>query len=518
MKRERAYQLLEAIGEADDEKLEHSEREGRHRAWKKRGILAACFAAVLLAGVGGYAWLVSQWGFGNNKVGDSGHDASSVFMSYAGPVFPLTTLAGGEGLTAVRNICLDFSPWMPKENDGRNGSGDIIVTDCYTLTNPSMEDKTVEILYPFASSLYELNKNMVTLEADGKLLDARIYAGVYPGGVRANLEGAEEERLEQLDSWEKYRLLLSDGSYLEKTLSHSSDYSDFPAIVYRFTNAYGPERTEDIPNPTLRMMFSQDFERTKVLSYRFNQHYFDWENNIAGLGFSIPGPGEIGYGEAHYMVVLGDDIRDLEIKGYATGGWDTKNKLEDAGAEATREETSLEAILREIVKKEWENYLRNMEQSLQPAEEAYTVDAETYYQLYCDYLESFGFPYSEEFIQYDGGTLHITGVFAAERVCYAAAQVRIPAGESIVVKATMNKGGSFDYACAHTADQGIYGYDMMTKLGTNLALQESYATIMDYGQIEIVRQNFGFDLAGNIRTVLLDMGEEQYYLEVRPVE
>jgi len=33
--------------------------------------------------------------------------------------------------------------------------------------------------------------------------------------------------------------------------------------------------------------------------------------------------------------------------------------------------------------------------------------------------------------------------------------------------------------------------------------------------VEIVRQNFGFDLVGGIKSVILDENVEHYYLEVR---
>lgn len=53
-------------------------------------------------------------------------------MSYAGPVFPLTTVEGGEGLTADGTVTYDFRDWM-------DGKGlpyyDLPVTDSYTLTN-----------------------------------------------------------------------------------------------------------------------------------------------------------------------------------------------------------------------------------------------------------------------------------------------------------------------------------------------------------------------------------------------
>lgn len=38
------------------------------------------------------------------------------------------------------------------------------------------------------------------------------------------------------------------------------------------------------------------------------------------------------------------------------------------------------------------------------------------------------------------------------------------------------------------------GYDMVTGLGSNLIFTRQTASLEDRGQIEIVRQNFGFDI------------------------
>ena len=82
----------------------------------------------------------------------------------------------------------------------------------------------------------------------------------------------------------------------------------------------------------------------------------------------------------------------------------------------------------------------------------------------------------------------------------------------------MTKEPSYDFYCAHTENQGVCGYDLVTKLGSNLACTAQTATLEDRGQIEIVRQNFGFDLENGIKTVALDPDQEHYYLEVNKLK
>lgn len=57
---------------------------------------------------------------------------------------------------------------------------------------------------------------------------------------------------------------------------------------------------------------------------------------------------------------------------------------------------------------------------------------------------------------------------------------------------------------------------MVTGLGNNLIFTEQTASLEDRGQIEIVRQNFGFDIENGVNEVELDIEEPHYYLEVKP--
>ena len=59
---------------------------------------------------------------------------------------------------------------------------------------------------------------------------------------------------------------------------------------------------------------------------------------------------------------------------------------------------------------------------------------------------------------------------------------------------------------------------MVTALGSNLRFTQQTAYLEDRGQIEIVRQNFGFDIENGINEVALDLAIPHYYLEVRERE
>lgn len=534
--------LYEAISLIDDSLIDEAGAYAPPKKkvvhWKRWTALAACLVVVI--GVGG-AFLSQLGGLGGNtgaSAEGSGADGGSTFMSYAGPVFPLTTLDDAAGITAQRDITLDFAPWVPAwlsneemaaehtdlteeerqevladynewfpDGGYYQYSDDILVTDTYTLTNDSSEDKTLSLLYPFVSSLSSLDERTPTLTADGTELDATLRIGSYTGGFQGVLGGGggserETVNLDHLTGWEGYKVLLENGAYLEKALSDLPDFSGTTAVVYQFTDAWAEPGNQDAPNPSLRVTFELDYDKTTVLSYGFHSASWDPESGFMGQGFSIREPGEADYGEPYYLIILGDDIEDMETQAYVTGGWDTKKKLDDFGVSIERYETDLDAILRQVVGKLWN--------------ESMGVDFETYYGLYCDWLLTYGVLAEDGGMdRYDNGWLNSLDVSFVDRVCYLDAEVTIPAGGSVILSAVMTKDASYDYYCAHTENQGVNGYDMVTQLGSTLTFTGQTATLIDHAQIEIVRQNFGFDPERGITTVNLDMNTEHYYLEVK---
>lgn len=491
----------------------------KFRPWM--GVCAA-LAVVVLGG----AWLMTNVGLGGSSAGGGGHDEASTFMSYAGPVFPLTLAEENDSITAQRDVALDFSPWEPVEVDGHTRRSDhILVTDSYTLTNHSAEDQTVTFLYPFASALHQLGESMPTLQADGTELETTLRVGAYSGGFEGVWDGTlggdpeGSVNLDYAESWEDYKALLSDGTYLSNALGEGPSVSGIPVTVYAFTDPYSPPEDEEagIPNPSLQARFDLDYDKTVVLSWGFHSGHYDQENGTMIQGFSIPQPGERGYGEeTYYLLVVGEDIRNLTTGGYVTGGADPDTPaLEGCGVTVERYESDLDTMLRTILTpywedREWEDVYGNL---------SWKIDFELWYRTFLEYLLSYGLlsPHTAE--RYGAGWLaDIAGdVSVVDRVCWLEGEVTIPAGGSVSLTAAMTKEASYDYYCAHTENQGIKGYDLVTRLGSNLTCTAQTATLEDRGLIEIVRQNFGFDLENGVNTVDLDPETEHYYLEVKRV-
>ena len=207
-----------------------------------------------------------------------------------------------EGLTdAERQEALaQQDEWFPDGGYYRS-SDHVLVTDAYTLTNRSDADQTVTVLYPFASSLDQLGEDMPDLTLDGAEVETSLRIGAYSGGFEGAWDGTlggdpeGSVNLDYANSWEDYQALLADGSYLERAMGPLPDLSGVPAIVYRFTDPWGEPEDDDagIPNPTIRVTFSLDYDKTRVLTTGFHAGMYDRENGIMGKGFSIPQPGEL---------------------------------------------------------------------------------------------------------------------------------------------------------------------------------------------------------------------------------
>lgn len=544
---EKSERLLQCMSDIREETVEDAvQYTPKKKSWKRWGAMAAALALVI--GVGSY--LMPRMGGSSGSTGAAGEGTqeATTFMSYAGPVFPLTLKEGNAAITAQRDIALDFAPWVPVwiSNESRyeeaeaagatpeeleeyrqdlndwypeggyyTRSSDILVTDTYTLTNTSQEDQVIEVLYPFASSLNEYSKLVPRLEVDGTELETTLHVGAYSGGFQGAFGSEDQEEgslnLEELNSWEEYKVLLSDGSYLEDALAGFTDVSDIPAVVYKFTDPWGTEEDSKngVPNPSLRVSFNMDYEKTWVLSYGFHSGRFDSENHFMGRGFSIPQEGEYGYGRPYYLIVVGDDVENMTYQGHVTGGWDDDPTIE-AGVTITRYETDLDTALREVIDLMYPELYNDRNDPDQMA-----VEFDTWYGAFCDFLFAYG-PLSEQGAErYADGSLEMLEAEGVARVLYLEAEITVPAGKSLNFTAAMTKEPSYDYHCAHTENRGVYGYDVVTRLGSNLNCTKQTATLEDRGQVEIIRQNFGFDLAQGVRTVSLDPAAEHYYLEVK---
>lgn len=484
----KSEELFDGITGIQDDIIEEAQNTEfiKERTSRKKWFAAAA-AFVIVIGAGGVG--IRFWR------GTTGA-RSGGFTSYAGPVFPLTLKENADGITASRDLTYDVAPRDP---DG-DGLTDILATDAYTLQNESDKDRTVTAIVPFAGSFSMMK--IPTVKVNGLTSDAGVHAGSYNGyftGTAGNT-GNESTNLSNPKSWEDYKALLSDGSYRAEALENYPELNQ-PVTVYRFTDPVKPAVGRD--SATLAVEFHIDTGATTVFTYGFNGASLD-RNGYRRFSFFVPDAG----GESdsmRVMIVLGQDIGNYTLKGYQDGSCDSGKEVEGVTATVTRYESTFGEVLYPLVKEHANRYLAGNQSD---------ASLEMYYGALCRFLMQYSAIGSEPKARYAACNLNdlLSDVSNAERVMYLTFPVTIPAHQSVTVEVDSYQAASYHFV----GNRRTYGYDMVTKLDTNLTFKSLTASIRNADTAEMIQQNFGFDLTNNITKVELDPENKHYYMEISP--
>ena len=502
MKSEKLYDAITGISDKYVEETVKPRKKVKLKPWMSAIAGAAC-VAIIIGAVGIYSASVPKADEPAEeapKDGDYiGHNEGYVFMSYGGPVFPMTLLEEDGEITSDRHITYNISADTEKA----------VVTDAYTLTNTSSEDKTVTAVYPFNGNLTDLEVLIPTVTVDGGAVSGEIFAGTYSGSFQGALGDPNSDpgmNLKYVTSWEEYKEVLADGTYMKNAFGEMRDL-DQKVTVYKFTDHKWNEKYE---SSALAISFEYDSEKTSIYTVNINGRSSRDGNAVYDYFTRSAAIHELDV----YLIVFGEDIKDYTIQGYKDGSCDRGKEIDGVSATITRYETELRNVVREIVQKDASGLL------YEDGRETYSIPTELYYRAVCGLMYQYG-PFAEETVwRYGDGRLDdiIYEARTHDRVFYLSFDVTIPAGESIDISARLTKEASFDFDCGGSEGSGLRGYDMVTELGSNLNYTEQKATVVDTGKFEIVRDNFGFDLEKGIDTVTLDTATEHYYMEVRKIE
>lgn len=476
----------QALGNINDKYITEAlqyQKNRKNTTWLKWGAIAACACLIISLGTFLFTNLSgilseNHWGA---SAGGLGHGESSVFMSYAGPVFPLTTLEAAEGIQAERNISFDFSA------DRWNY---ITVQDAYTLTNTTDQDITITAVYPYVSSIQTDSKPTFTV--NGAETDTDLFTGTYCYN-------------DDVSSWEDYKALLADGTYMEEAFSAYPELNQ-PVTVYKLTDVTYSGTDPLATNPNLGVSCNINYDKTTILTYGFNGGHYDRDKGYWLSNFTVPDE-RWDKDEVYYMIVLGDDIGEYTVQGYRNGGCYPDEKINGVSASIERYETTLGKALKTTAKLRYVNVLSN---GFYISRLANGVTFDMYYGEICrSFAPQKTYRDLESFFM---------NVEYFNRVFYRTFEVTIPAGDTAEISAVMTKEASYDFYCAAYENEGVEGYDTVTRLGSTLTFTNQSASLTNHENIEIVRQNFGFDLEKGITKVDLDISQEHYYLEIKQIK
>lgn len=512
---ERLFSALNQISDAHiDEAADLPAKRSFH--WKQWSTVAACVTLAVMV-----SSIFPHLG-GCGAGGSGGHEEGSTFMAYAGPILPLTLQEKDQDLTAERIVTLDFAPWVPQwwsnqqEADSRKHltpherqkvladynkwypdggqwrtSSDILVKDTYTLTNPTDQDKIVTVQLPFVSSLLTLGEDQPTLSLDDIPLKAELLLGSHSPDY-------------EYSTWKEVSDQLSDGHERVAAQQPVPPYADIPVIVYGY-EAQVLQAIRQVDGEVLHVTntFDLDYSRTGVLTFNYNGGTNDSENHYMERDFSLPNSWNPS--SHHFLLLLGEDVKNFT------------SQIPERDGEAVpyvRVESDLDTMLRyamqEFLQKKFEEQSNGLPSGL---------TFEQCYALLRRFLPQEALLHFDSDIYRNGGFLpeFLDQLCWMDRVLWAQAEITIPAGGSRTLTASFCKKASFDHTCAQTENEGISGYDLMPWVDSNLRFTAQTAVLEDRKQIEIVRQNFGFDPVDGVNTVPLVPDNPHYYLEVRGV-
>lgn len=518
MKAERLFRIL---GLVDEDLIEEATSPAAHQ--RNVPLRKALAAAACLALICGVSWLaIGGLSMGNSsspaETSGSGiavnnepsSEEGTVFMSYAGPVFPMTLAEGNSGLTAERTATWDFAPGGYHDGTPRQwGAG---VTDSYALVNITYSDQVVTALYPFTGSFTELASQRPTVTVDGEEVESTLYAGAYVGGFRdAGVDDGSTWNLKYPDNWTDYKALLKDDRYLDAALKDGPALA-IPVTVYEFTDFTAPANYDAA---TQAIEFTIDQERTTVLTYGFNGGSWDPDTGWRQYSYFVPN-GVRRDKDPKLLVVLGNDLESYTLAGYENGG--CEKEIDGVSCTVTRREMTLDQVLDQLCRSyletyaDWQYGMDEVEISAVP----YALFRRAVNELMIQYG-----PISETVKdRYADGRLDdiISETMSMDRVLYLAVPVTVPADSQINITFALWKEPSFDFGCSGSENVGLQGYDLVTRLGSNLTFTEQRAELVNTDGIQIERQNFGFDLENGVTEVTLNPETEHYYLEIRPKE
>lgn len=490
----RKKKIFDAIGEIDGEYIEEATRiplEKEARNFKRWIALAACL--VLLVGIG-LSPLKTFLPFGGKSgIGGSGENHS--FMSYAGPVFPLTLDEEDKEISVSRDISYDFS----LDNEDSIRTWGARVQDSYSINNTSPQPKSLKGIYPFAGSFNELLYLLPRLTIDGKEVTGRLYAGGYPN------QSMEDTANVKLNNWQAYKALLENGDY------KNDAFGDYPrisqeVIVYNFEDFKAPE---EYKAASQAISFTLDPEKTTVLTYGFEGTEIN-QDGFRRYSYFVPHTSE-NKKTSKKLIIVGNDISDYKLQGYKDGACEEGNELEGVSVKITREERDLAGLMEEII--DDFTYQHDNEDFKQ-------IPKDIFYGTVTQAMVEYKLLSPEFTGRYDFGSLEdlILDTRNLERVFYLEFDLELGSNSKVTLLADMRKKPSHDFAGSGSKKAHIQGYDMVTKLGSNLDFERIDAEVRATENIKIHDNNFGFDLAKGISRVELNPQEEYYYLEIVAID
>ena len=421
---------------------------------RKRDLVKTILAALGLMTVGtGGLWLL----FGA---------APHSYSSYSVPVLPMTSLLEAEGVTVERHLELDLSPYETRPNLWIDHEK-LLVKDVYQLTNTTEEAVSMQLACPFAGRLSDRAEEHPAITVEGKKVNGDLYASVDM-----------EESAHKADNWKEFAAAYRETNFLEEALGEVPDWEE-KAIVYSFSDFACGDINAKTGKLAFQVDYTQDYEKSSVWSYGAIYRSINEEEGTGAAAFHVYGEDTSWALPRGWLIVLGEDIRDVTFQGYEDPWSGDETLREDITAEVDRYETTMTEAVWMLA----EEYSRTGDRANYKSFELATAE-----RLYDGAMKRLWQDTQRESDRYWDMDTVFRDVVSDRRMLYTVFEVEIGPGETISVEAEYLHEGSLHTSKRHT---DWSGYDIAATLGSNLNFTVQTASVKgDFPFIRQVKQNW----------------------------
>ena len=398
---------------------------------------------------------------------------SGEFAYYRGPVLPMTSLNGAEGIEVNRNVNFDFSPYQDTKAYSLNCMGAARITDTYILTNATDETKMLDLAYGFQGSFNDQPEEFPVITVDGGVIQPELCPSIDP-----------EEKLFYSGNFEKYSKLFEKKDFLGIAMEQF-EALDIPVTAYHFMDlAYNGTVSALDPMLTLRCTWD---ENTTVFTMGLSKAETEKDGRQLMM-FAVRD-------KEAWLFTLGGTLIAPEFGGNKSWIIEKDSAIEGVTYQLETYETTLMDAILECAdqNQDWGSGV---------------MTPEILAKCTANRIQKMDTASASGLISFN--TLFYDAVYES-RLMYQVFQVKLCPGESVTLEAAYIQEPSWDSSGPKDYREG---YDLATKLGSDLNFTALSSSLTNTDRIRLGAQNFGFDLEKGITNVSLDLQTDRYYMEI----
>ncbi len=448
--------------------------------------------------------------------------------TYEGPVLSLTATGDTHNLQTTRRLKGE----VVTEEQVDRVQPLLHIEDSYEIKNTSKEDKMLQLVYPFATTLnlaYGIEGKILEVSGqDEKSISYNIGDSIWArrqSAMREILEqsderGALEQQSESDDlkqsivsasSMKDYQKLFENTDYQERALEKEADWSR-EVSVYTFSNIHVQEEA-DVWNDLSAAGVTVRGAQAEILTYGFD-HAFESEEGVSHYCFFIPDSQN--EQKQFVMIVTGELDSEPELGFYSN--LDCEETVDGIACDINKQKMSYADALRMCSRLEVRNVRQDYEQGIYVGElpEYFGADAVFKALTVIGNEESF---YHELLERYHTTELReiYEQLLGETRIVYAMTTVMIPAGQSVQVTAQVCRRQYYGHYMLMNEDEqeqqaDHYQFDFMMDDNSRLNVEKTSLRLKLSAEWQIIEENLGLEQKKSVFKAVL--GDNMYHFIV----